>query len=202
MEKVAPWRSTMTVYGRPDNASADDEAPARVPTLSVFILLCQSDHLPYPLLCFLHPSTPLFLPLLFSCLSHVFFCFPAQPHLLHLLVHFTTFALPRVCCLLRLPLRIKDSFFMSCVFLLFFILFSTTMHIYRLDERARRAHTRAHKHKKRQNCGQILFMTGKGNIEIVLEECHHVKCIDVRSVFYVSESSAEAILGNRKYNIV
>lgn len=41
MEQVAPWRSTTTtVYGCSDNTSADDEAPATVPTLSVFILLC------------------------------------------------------------------------------------------------------------------------------------------------------------------
>lgn len=102
MEKVAPSRSPMTVYGRPNNALADDEAPAMsVPSLSVCLLTS------LPLTFFL---LSLFLPPLFlsphgfltpSCLlPFLSLCFFSQHISLsyHGFVHFTTIptALPRV----------------------------------------------------------------------------------------------------------
>lgn len=50
MEKVAPWRSPMTVYGLPNSALADDKAPAMsLPSLSV----CLHTSLPFLSLFFL-----------------------------------------------------------------------------------------------------------------------------------------------------
>lgn len=65
MEKVAPWRSPMTVYGRPDNAFADDEAPARVPPclFHPFLSVCSPPFLsPFFLLSFLAAFSPSCLP--------------------------------------------------------------------------------------------------------------------------------------------
>lgn len=123
--------------------------PQLLPSLSVRLL---SGVLVFP---------PSFLPLLFFSLSLVYLLFSEKPHLLQLLVRFTTSALPGVSCLLRLPRKIK-GFFLSCVFLhfsfFFFFKSSTTVHI-----------QNGQIHTSKQNCAQILFMTGKGNIEIVLE---------------------------------
>lgn len=45
MKKVAPLRSPMTVYGQPNNALADDKAPAMsVPSLYVRRLASLSSH--------------------------------------------------------------------------------------------------------------------------------------------------------------
>jgi len=67
----------MTVYGRPDNASADDEAPARFSPHVCSIPLCLSAHLPSScFLSFFFPSTFHSQP---SCLpSFLLLCFFSQ----------------------------------------------------------------------------------------------------------------------------
>lgn len=120
MEKVAPSRSPMTVYGRPDNALADDEAPARVPPclFHPFLSVCSPPFL--SLSFFFHSS---FLPLSFlapSCLlPFLLLCFVFLSRATHLL------QLPWSCAfysrshrspqsepiyLRRLPLRIREFF--------------------------------------------------------------------------------------------
>lgn len=160
MEKVAPWRSTMTVYGGPDNASADDEEfpPCLFSSFSVS-----------PITFFTPCCVFSTFPLSSTSLLQPFSCFPSLP---------STTASPSLTCAfynlcspqsqLHAPSASENKillFFMFCVFPQFFILFSTTMHM-QVGQTSTRTHTDT---PKKQNCGQILFMTRKGNIEIVLE---------------------------------
>lgn len=174
MEKVAPSRSPMTVYGRPDNALADDEAPARVPPclFHPFLSVCSPPFL--SLSFFFHSS---FLPLSFvapSCLlPFLSLCFVFLSRATHLL------QLPWSCAfynrshrspqsepiyLRRLTTENKRVFFRLHVPPPLFLLLSPSPFAHILDRQVDSG-TQAGE----QNCGQVLFMTGKGNIEIVSE---------------------------------
>lgn len=181
MKKVAPSRSPMTVYGRPDNASADDEAPARVvppsamsvPSLSVCLLtslppafFLLSLFLP-PL--FLSAPRSLLSPSLSPSLSLALFLFseePPSPSVTMELCILQPFALlsPEWTHLLTLPLRIRV--FPSMSFYHSSSILPPLPHIRTPDGQI---DSSAQTHTSEQNCGQVLFMTETGNIGIVSE---------------------------------
>lgn len=178
MKKVAPSRSPMTVYGRPDNASADDEAPARVPPPPAMSV-------PSPSVCLLTSLPPafffllsLFLPpfflsaprsLLSPSLSLALFLFseePPSPSVTMELCILQPSALlsPEWTHLLTLPLRIRV--FPSMSFCHSSSILPPLPHIRTPDGQI---DSSAQTHTSKQNCGQVLFMTEKGNIRIVSE---------------------------------
>ena len=161
----------MTVYGRPDNALADDEAPARVPPclFHPFLSVCSPPFL--SLSFFFHSS---FLPLSFlapSCLlPFLSLCFVFLSRATHLL------QLPWSCAfysrshrspqsepiyLRRLPLRIREFFSSPCP--------SAAPPLLPLHTHILGGQVDSGTQASEQNRGQVLFMTGKGNIEIVSE---------------------------------
>lgn len=170
MEKVAPSRSPMTVYGRADNALADDEAPARVPP------------------CLFHPFlsvfSPPFLSLSFVFLSSFLFSFLAFSPSSLLPVsrpfsRFVSFLSRATSRSVTMELCILQPFLLLSLEWTHLLTLSTTENMsFRLCvplpylppfTRIPDRQIYSNKHTGKQNCGQVLFMTGKGNIEIVSE---------------------------------
>lgn len=146
MKKVAPLRSPMTVYGQPNNALADDKAPAMsVPSLYVRRLASLSSHSHHLSLSLSSSSSvqpitsfSLFVMILgggASPSATMDSCI-LQPQLSPEWVHLLSRLLLRITVLLQVP-----SF----------------------------SQTHIHTQTSEQICGQVLFMTEKGNIEIVSE---------------------------------
>lgn len=145
MKKVAPLRSPMTVYGQPNNALADDKAPAMsVPSLYVHRLASLSSHF---LSLSLSSSAQ---PITSSSLFVIFLSGGASPSVTMESRILQPLLSPEwVHLLSRLLLRIT--------------LFSSSRPL------SLPFYTHAHTHTSEQNCSQVLFMTETGNIEIVSE---------------------------------
>ncbi len=179
MEKVAPSRSPMTVYGRPDNALADDEAPARVPPclFHPFLSVCSP---PFLSLSFFFHSAFL---LSFSALSPSSLLPVSRPfsRFVSFLSRATSPSVTMELCVLQpfpllspewthpLTLSTAEN---KRVFVSMSLYHSSSLlppsHTCWIDK-STATHTYTHTHTGEKNCGQVLFMTGKGNIEIVSE---------------------------------
>lgn len=167
MEKVAPLRSSMTVYGAltmPQQMMK--HLLGFLPCLFHPSLTFSSPSYTLPSF-FFHSSFPPFLVLAFLSFPPLSYLFlpSAKPYLPYVVLHFTT--APTVLPLEQAYLHTLPAPESKRAFLLVSLCnpssFTPCIHTHPPT------HTNTDVGTRKQNCGQILFMMGKGNIEIVSE---------------------------------